>query len=259
MADSEHHEAHGHVHLEYQPALPISSGKLCASFKTFVLICSSVSVVIALEMARANKTGEAKFFLLVTLGLGSIFLGVKGYEYSAKFSHGIYPAMPRSGIYEKADVYYRSGVRKTLVGHLRELTAIPEAQRTQEQNERLAVVQAQLARVDDLKTDMAVYSEEVMPHHGSEEEGIDHKYPWLKLPIVIAGGNMWASTYFLLTGFHAIHVLVGLIVFAIGIPMVLDATKAGFLENIGLYWHFVDIVWIFLFPLLYLFETTGGG
>ena len=34
-----------------------------------------------------------------------------------------------------------------------------------------------------------------------------------KLPIVIPGGNMWASTYFLLTGFHAIHVLVGLIVF----------------------------------------------
>ena len=40
-------------------------------------------------------------------------------------------------------------------------------------------------------------------------------FPWLKLPIVIPGGNMWASTYFLLTGFHAIHVLVGLIVFAI--------------------------------------------
>ena len=64
---------------------------------------------------------------------------------------------------------------------------------------------------------------------------------------------MWASTYFLLTGFHAIHVLVGLIVFALMMPMRLGAAAAGFIENIGLYWHFVDLVWIFLFPLLYLF------
>ena len=75
----------------------------------------------------------------------------------------------------------------------------------------------------------------------------------LHLPIVLPSGNMWASTYFLLTGFHAIHVLVGLIVFVIGILMKLGPEKAGFIENTGLYWHFVDLVWIFLFPLLYLF------
>ena len=44
--------------------------------------------------------------------------------------------------------------------------------------------------------------------------GLNDLYPWLKLPMVIPGGNMWASTYFLLTGFHALHVLIGLIVFA---------------------------------------------
>ena len=65
-------------------------------------------------------------------------------------------------------------------------------------------------------------------------------------------GGLWSSTYFILTGFHAIHVIVGLIVFALMIPMTLDATRAGFIENIGLYWHFVDLVWIFLFPMLYL-------
>ena len=72
--------------------------------------------------------------------------------------------------------------------------------------------------------------------------------------MTIPSGNMWASTYFLLTGFHAIHVAVGLIVFALAMRMKLDSKKAGFLENIGLYWHFVDLVWIFLFPLLYLFN-----
>ena len=78
-------------------------------------------------------------------------------------------------------------------------------------------------------------------------------YPWLRLPIVIPGGPLWASTYFLLTGFHALHVLVGLIVFALMLPLTLDRTRANLVENIGLYWHFVDLVWIFLFPLLYLF------
>ena len=70
---------------------------------------------------------------------------------------------------------------------------------------------------------------------------------------MIPGGPLWASTYFLLTGFHALHVLVGLIVFAL---MLLDHARSHAsrpVENIGLYWHFVDLVWIFLFPLLYLF------
>jgi cytochrome c oxidase subunit 3 len=57
----------------------------------------------------------------------------------------------------------------------------------------------------------------------------------------------------LLTGFHALHVLIGLILFVIALTFTLDARKANFLENTGLYWHFVDLVWIFLFPLLYLF------
>jgi len=84
-------------------------------------------------------------------------------------------------------------------------------------------------------------------------EGYNEQYEWLRLPIMIPGGPLWASTYFLLTGFHALHVLVGLIVFTLLFFLTLDRTRAGLIENIGLYWHFVDIVWIFLFPLLYLF------
>jgi cytochrome c oxidase subunit 3 len=85
------------------------------------------------------------------------------------------------------------------------------------------------------------------------EHGLNENHHWLHLPMRIPSGNMWASTYFLLTGFHALHVLVGLIIFAVAMPLRLDRDRANFLENSGLYWHFVDIVWIFLFPLLYLF------
>ena len=56
-------------------------------------------------------------------------------------------------------------------------------------------------------------------------EGLNDEHHWLKLPVGIPGGNMWASTYFLLTGFHALHVLVGLIVFALMMPMRLDVPR----------------------------------
>jgi cytochrome c oxidase subunit III len=83
--------------------------------------------------------------------------------------------------------------------------------------------------------------------------GYNEEYKWLHLPIMIPGGPMWASTYFLLTGFHALHVLIGLIAFGLMLLVTLDRGKANLVENVGLYWHFVDLVWIFLFPLLYLF------
>ena len=67
-------------------------------------------------------------------------------------------------------------------------------------------------------------------------------------------GNLFASTYFLMTGFHAIHVIVGMILFWIVIKQgdKLSSAWTDFVENSGLYWHFVDLVWIFLFPLLYI-------
>ena len=70
--------------------------------------------------------------------------------------------------------------------------------------------------------------------------------------------NIFWSCYFVLTGFHALHVIGGIVFNA----LVLGASKterawaawSQRLELAGLYWHFVDIVWIFLFPLLYLFQ-----
>ncbi len=65
-----------------------------------------------------------------------------------------------------------------------------------------------------------------------------------------------ASSYYVLTGLHAMHVAVGLV--AIGY-LIFRAQQNGFtstkhvaVEHVGLYWHFVDIVWMFLFPLFYL-------
>lgn len=246
-----------HVHLSE----PIGA------LNTFVLICSSVTVVLALEAARANKRSLAKLWMLATLLLGSLFLGIKGYEYSAKFSHGIYPAAPRGMIYERPDLYYGSAVRARLgepaiIERMKELFTAPEdALRPEEVAGRRSLKQVRdmLQSPDQQAFDLAVVADQIMPLPGDSAEGHGHggglndTFPWLQLPMVIPGGNMWASTYFLLTGFHAIHVIVGLIVFAILLLYDLGPKRAGMIENAGLYWHFVDLVWIFLFPLLYLF------
>ncbi len=249
-----------HVHLSE----PIGA------FNTFVLICSSVTIVLALEAARANKAGLAKTWMLLTLLLGSLFLGVKAYEYSSKFSHGIYPWAPRGHIYERPDLYFGSAVRARLgepamIDKLKELDDQPEAELSQEEvrgRTRLKQLREMVANPDQEAFDLAVVADQIAPlpaegasHSGDHGHGggLNDTFPWLNLPMVIPGGNMWASTYFLLTGFHAVHVAVGLLVFAIMLTWKLNAKRAGAIENAGLYWHFVDLVWIFLFPLLYLF------
>ena len=83
----------------------------------------------------------------------------------------------------------------------------------------------------------------------------------IEWPALISNGftinsGLPASTYFVLTGLHAVHVAVGLV--GVGYLMFraftggFTSTKHVAVENIGLYWHFVDIVWMFLFPLFYL-------
>ena len=84
------------------------------AFNTFVLICSSVTIVLALEAARANKAAQAKMFMFVTFILGCVFLGVKGYEYSAKFCARAVSWTPHSLMYEKVNLEYGSAVRQRL-------------------------------------------------------------------------------------------------------------------------------------------------
>jgi cytochrome c oxidase subunit 3 len=73
-------------------------------------------------------------------------------------------------------------------------------------------------------------------------------------PHPILYGNLFASTYFLMTGFHALHVIIGMILWIIVLMQGarLNAGWSDYVENSGLYWHFVDLVWIFLFPLIYI-------
>jgi cytochrome c oxidase subunit III len=77
-----------------------------------------------------------------------------------------------------------------------------------------------------------------------------------QLPIDMAHAEMFFSLYFVMTGMHAVHMIIGVGLFGV---LTFQSWKgrysAGYytpIENAGLYWHFVDVVWIYLFPLLYL-------
>lgn len=70
------------------------------------------------------------------------------------------------------------------------------------------------------------------------------------------GEILFFGLYFTMTGLHAVHIIVGLAIMGVAMFRVSKGTvnenRAALLENAGLYWHLVDIIWIFLFPLFYL-------
>ena len=74
--------------------------------------------------------------------------------------------------------------------------------------------------------------------------------------------EVYFSLYFAMTGMHALHMIIGIAILGFMIYRAqAGAYTAGhvtFVENFGLYWHFVDIVWIFLFPLLYLISRHAN-
>lgn len=165
------------VYRSYYPEAFIAGSHhldiLLGGFNTVVLIASSLTMAMAVHSAQNSKRARLVFFLLATLFLGFVFLGVKVIEYSDKFHHHLIPGFN----------FFWEG---------------PDARHVQ----------------------------------------------------------IFYSFYFVMTGMHALHMIIGAIVIS---PLIVMAMRGRFsanyyapIEIFGLYWHFVDIVWIFLFPLLYL-------
>jgi len=143
------------------------------TINTAVLIGSSLTMALAVHAAQTGNRRSLQLFLVLTMVLGCVFLGIKGVEYSHKFHEGHVPGPFFT--WEGADA---------------------------------------------------------------------------------GNAELFFSLYFGMTGLHALHMIIGIGILAI---LLLQATRGWYgphyhtpVELTGLYWHFVDIVWIFLFPLLYL-------
>lgn len=274
---------------------------------TFVLILSSYFVVVSHDALLCKQYKKSWNFMLFTLLLGFVFLGIKGYEYYGKFDHDILPGhIPESAeqAMEKA-ISTKVGLGAIVDARLTAMYP-KQTKREDRKSENDAVIaklkdkadataaeKTELAAaeaINELNNEYISLKEHVraklsleVPYANFDairkEENSASKYPVLTLEEVehkihelnksktvgplmggmhvsqpILYGNLFASNYFLMTGFHAIHVIVGLFMFALvlkkGSKLCVD--DAYLIENIGLYWHFVDLVWIFLFPLLYI-------
>jgi len=205
---------------------------------TFVLIVSSVTVVLALQALDRNNVKQSVNYILATFLLGLVFLVIKGFEYEAKYSHHLLPGQIKENVIETVQT---------------EMAALAAAAKKAGKEPGASKVYVEL---EALRKDVA---EQKIGRKAQFERynKIRADYPDAHLPQVTPSGNSWSSFYFLLTGLHALHVLGGLVVFGViliraGLGLY-GPQSALFVENAGLYWHFVDIVWIFLFPLLYLF------
>jgi heme/copper-type cytochrome/quinol oxidase subunit 3 len=91
--------------------------------------------------------------------------------------------------------------------------------------------------------------------------GQAYEYARLYADQIRLGSNMWTSTFFTLTGFHGLHVLIGLIAItsATAIIRLTPGPRPGArtLESVSLYWHFVDAVWVVIFPTVYLWTLLS--
>jgi cytochrome c oxidase subunit 3 len=199
-------------------------------------------------------------------------LGIKGYEYYGKWQHDILPghiaeddgqAMTKTlGDFEKIlNRQYARYVPDSEAARLADKRASIDAKmkdaspEVQKQIEALKALDKQYLALrtqhQELKLQLVPLSEKLEelkkdPEFAGLLGGLEAHHP-------IKYGNIFASTYFLMTGFHAIHVIVGMIMFAIPLWVIsLDHRWTDYVENCGLYWHFVDLVWIFLFPLVYI-------
>lgn len=142
---------------------------------TAVLICSSLTMVLAVRAAQLSNRRHVILFLILTMIFGTAFLVIKGFEYHAKWVEHLVP-------------------------------------------------------------------------------GFNFQYP--EHPEFAHNAQILFFLYFCMTGMHALHMVVGLglltYLLVQAYRRVFHANYFAPVEMIGLYWHFVDIVWIFLFPLLYL-------
>ena len=214
------------------------------TFNTWVLITSSVTVVMAWSSLKMGNFSRFRKYQAVTILCALGFLGIKSFEYKDKFTH-----------YE---IWKKDGTR--LTGHIEGNPWFWDT----------ATLDAKNLQTIKFSADPHHYAEPRPEHkeaagaHASGHEG-GHA-PAIEIPradikrlsAYVPSHSTYFGIYFTLTALHALHVLAGALVIAylwiFGGKMwrTQPIRFTNRIEVSGLFWHFVDLVWIFLFPVLYL-------
>jgi cytochrome c oxidase subunit III len=226
----------GSPHLFAEHAAVLS--KIAAGINTLVLIFSSLTMALAVEAAQKGDRGRLTVCLLLTLLCAAAFMGIKYYEYTDKLGR------PFTHMEGHQTLVYNEG--KNAFAYDGHVHAHGEDQ---------IEVTGVRAPLPESGFDIHNASEHGLERSPGAEKGTWTLYRKNVGSAVTYGPwkNIFFSCYFALTGIHGLHVVGGII--AIGIlwaQSLRGKVYAAQTEYTGLYWHFVDLVWIFLFPLLYL-------
>ncbi|MEP6945511.1 MAG: cytochrome c oxidase subunit 3 [Acidobacteriota bacterium] len=220
---------------------------------TLVLIVSSLTMALTVYFAQKGNRNMQVIMILLTMGFGVVFLGIKGVEYTDKWNHGIVPVTGLNRIVRApagADhdthppVGQKEGVAGVKTGGEEHAYVNPHGEF---QWHEFDLIEHTIAEEEANPQSKALNSTEKVAYFSDGK--LDEKKFGDKVRIFF-------FLYFVMTGLHALHMIVGL---GLMTWLLWKAWKNTFsaeyympVEMSGLYWHFVDIVWIFLFPLLYL-------
>ena len=216
---------------------------------TLVLILSSVTVVMSWASLKINRFDRYRIFQTITVLCAATFMVIKTFEYRDKFTH--YAVTLLDGTIVDGHKVERTANSITL-SHPKEIK--PQGNVPAAANPAGAAPAAEGGHGAEggdhaHAPDRTIQFTEVAKHESTGRLLIQNYGPWR---------NNYMAIYFTLTGLHALHVVGGALVigFILWPGAKLWQTDperyTNRVEVSGLFWHFVDLVWIFLFPVLYL-------
>ena len=242
---------------------------------TFILIFSSVTMVLAVDAGHHMKKTKVAFYMLLTIVGGFIFLGSQAWEWK-NFIKGEYGAVETKGgsilqfVQKQEDGTFK---RVALADFA---ATLPEAREQLNRNNGMWFMsESSLPTysvnevVEGFKADESILvrseylnaekHKTVLSREESLKRLAEAKY-------VVEGANLvrneyghklFANFFFFITGFHGFHVFTGVLINIIIFFNVLLGTyekrkSYEMVEKVGLYWHFVDLVWVFVFTFFYL-------
>ncbi len=243
------------------------------AFMTFVLIFSSVTMVLAVDAGHKMQKGKVTWYLFFTIIGGLIFVGSQAWEWNT-FIKGEYGAVETNG--GKIIQFVNTEGKRVAIADFAATNMSPRVVQGDNNGiwyEGEAVTQTNI-NIDQVKTGFLTRPDILVRTSLKDEYGhpitLSREESMATLAndgkLVVEGANLrhneygaplFADFFFFITGFHGFHVFSGVVFnFIVFINVIMGTYERRgsyeMVEKVGLYWHFVDLVWVFVFTFFYL-------
>ena len=239
---------------------------------TFILIVSSVTMVLAVDAGHQMKQKKVACYMFATIIFGIIFVGSQAWEWK-NFINGSYGAVKTTDgkILQFVKDGHQIALSDFVVGERTDGRVQHQRENGLWFEKEGSIATYSIAQIQESyksNSDILIRSELIDPATKqkvilSREEGMAQL---ARTKMVVEGANLkvneygntiFADFFFFITGFHGFHVFSGIIINIIIFFNVILGTyeRRGhyeMVEKVGLYWHFVDLVWVFVFTFFYL-------